>query len=124
MSVVQVDRYVLHEPIAAGGMATVYFARQRGAAGFSKVVAIKRMRPDLVHEREFVEMFMDEARLAARVRHANVVGVIDVVAAGDELLLVMEYLHGESLARLLAATKAAGQRVPPDIAVALVADVL
>ncbi|MCW5831876.1 MAG: serine/threonine protein kinase [Labilithrix sp.] len=123
-AVVEVDRYVLREPIAVGGMATVYFARQRGAAGFSKAVAIKRMRPDLVHQREFVELFVDEARLASRVRHANVVSVIDVVASGEELLLVMEYFHGESLARLLAAASRAGERVPPAIAVAIAVNVL
>jgi serine/threonine-protein kinase len=119
-----VDRYILCEPIAVGGMATVYFARQRGAAGFSKAVAIKRMRPDLVHEREFVDLFVDEARLASRVRHANVVSVTDVVASGDELLLVMEYLHGESLARLFAAANRERRRVPPAIAVALISNVL
>jgi eukaryotic-like serine/threonine-protein kinase len=122
--VLTVERYVLCEPIAVGGMATVYFARQRGAGGFSKAVAIKRMRPDLVHQREFVDLFVDEARLASRVRHANVVSVIDVVASGDELLLVMEYFHGESLSRLLRACAFAKKRVPPAIAVALVCNVL
>src|SRR5262252_2154065 len=118
--VLNIDRYVLCDPIAVGGMATVYFARQRGAAGFSKAVAIKRMRPDLVHQREFVDLFVDEARLASRVRHANVVSVIDVVASGEELLLVMDYFHGESLARLLSG----GRRVPPDVAIAIVSNVL
>src|SRR5262245_33751824 len=105
-------------------MATVYFARQRGAAGFAKAVAVKRMRPDLVHQREFADLFVDEARLASRVRHANVVSVIDVVSSGDELLLVMEYFHGESLARLLTAAMHARKSVPPEIAVALVCNVL
>jgi serine/threonine-protein kinase len=105
-------------------MATVYFARQRGAAGFAKAVAIKRMRPDLVHEREFVDLFVDEARLASRVRHANVVNVTDVVASGDELLLVMEYLHGESLSKLMGRLKDSGTPVPPAIAVSIVVGVL
>lgn len=120
----RVDRYDLCDVIATGGMATVYFARQRGAAGFRKVVAIKRMRPDLVHEREFVELFMDEARLASRVRHANVVSVTDVVLSGDELLLVMDYVHGASLASLLDASRRAGELVPADVAIAILVDVL
>jgi eukaryotic-like serine/threonine-protein kinase len=120
----QLDRYVLYDAIAVGGMATVYFARQRGAAGFRKAVAIKRMRPDLAQEKEFVDLFVDEARLASRVRHANVVGVIDVVVSGEEVLLVMDYLHGESLARLLAASARAKEPVPVDIAVAIAVDML
>lgn len=118
----EVDRYILCEPLAVGGMATVYFARQRGAAGFAKAVVVKRMRPDLVHQREFVELFVDEARLASRVRHANVVSVTDVVASGDELLLVMDYFHGESLSRVVAAS---GKKpVPNEIAVAIACGVL
>src|SRR5580704_13842306 len=93
-------RYVLHGEIASGGMATVCFARTVGAAGFSRTVAIKRLHPHLVDDPEFSAMFLDEARLAARVRHPNVVSTLDVVSTEDELFLVMEYVPGESLAAL------------------------
>ena len=73
---------------------------------------------------EFVSMFVDEARLAGRIRHPNVVPVIDVVSTAGELLLVMEYVPGETLARLLSRVRAAGRRVPPEIAVAILCDAL
>src|ERR1700690_2804211 len=85
-------RYPLFEPIASGGMATVYVARLMGPVGFSRTVAIKRLHPHLAHDTEFTTMFVDEARLAARVRHPNVVQTLDVVS-GDELFLVLEYVH-------------------------------
>jgi serine/threonine-protein kinase len=89
------------EPIASGGMATVHFGRLLGPSGFSRTVAIKRLHPQYASVPEVAAMFLDEARVAARLRHPNVVSVIDVIAEGDEVLLVMEYVHGESLAYLV-----------------------
>ncbi len=96
-----VGRYTLHEVIASGGMASVHFGRMVGSAGFARTVAIKRLHPHLARDPEFTTMFLDEARLAARVQHPNVVPTIDVVSLDGELLLVMEYVRGESLSRLL-----------------------
>src|SRR5580693_8515289 len=96
-------RYVLHGEIASGGMATVCLGRVVGAAGFARTVAIKRLHPHLARDPEVAAMFVDEARLAARVRHPNVVSTLDVVATADELLLVMDYVAGESLAGLVRA---------------------
>src|SRR5688572_31559399 len=87
-----VGRYVLYDEIAAGGMATVHLGRLLGAAGFSRTVAIKRLHPGLSRDTEYTTMFMDEARLAARIRHPNVVSVLDVVNESGELFLVMEYV--------------------------------
>src|SRR6516162_9637750 len=95
-----IGRYVLFREIAHGGMATVHLGRLRGPAGFSRTVAIKRLHPQFARDPEFVTMFLDEARLAARVQHPNVVGVLDVVASDGELFLVMEYVHGEGLSKL------------------------
>src|SRR3954453_13847544 len=92
-----VGRYVLHGEIAAGGMATVHFGRLLGPVGFSRTVAIKRLHPQFAKDPDFVAMFLDEARLAARIRHPNVVATLDVVATEGELFLVMDYVHGESL---------------------------
>ncbi|MEZ4220709.1 MAG: serine/threonine-protein kinase [Polyangiaceae bacterium] len=107
-----VGRYALYDPIAAGGMATVHFGRLRGPVGFARTVAIKRLHPELARDPEFVSMFLDEARLAARIRHPNVVQTLDVVAEDGELFLVMEYVQGESLARLLRTLSMRGERIP------------
>ena len=118
-----IGRYVLFREVAHGGMATVHLGRLRGPAGFSRTVAIKRLHPQFARNPEFVSMFLDEARLAARVQHPNVVDVLDVVAAG-ELFLVMDYVHGESLAKLLAASREAGIPVLPRIVTAIGINVL
>ena len=87
-------------------MATVHFGRLSGPAGFSRTVAVKRLHPQFAKDPEFVTMFLDEARLAARIRHPNVVPTLDVVATEGEIFLVMEYVQGEALSRLLRATRA------------------
>src|SRR3954465_2453752 len=98
---VLVGRYALFDEIASGGMGTIHLGRLLGSAGFSRVVAVKRMHAQLSRDAEFVSMFRDELRVAGRIQHPNVVGVLDVIEAGDELLLVMEYVHGESVSRLI-----------------------
>jgi serine/threonine-protein kinase len=117
-------RYLVHDEIAAGGMATVHLGKIRGPYGFSSTVAIKRLHPLLARDPDFVAMFLDEARLASRVRHANVVTVLDVLAEDGELCLVMEYVEGESLWRLAHEANAANAPVPVAVAVAVVAGVL
>jgi serine/threonine-protein kinase len=109
-------RYILYDEIGAGGMATVHLGRQLGTGGFARTVAIKRLHPNLGKDRDFVAMFLDEARLCSRIRHPNVVFTLDVVEHAGELLLVMEYVPGETLLRLLRAASAAGNRVPPSVA--------
>jgi serine/threonine-protein kinase len=100
-------------------MATVHFGRLIGPVGFSRTVAIKRLHPQYAKDPEFVAMFLDEARLAARIRHPNVLGTLDVVATDGELFLVMEYVHGESLGRLTRRRPA-----PPRIVAAIMTGVL
>jgi len=117
-------RYCLYDEIAAGGMATVHFGRLLGPAGFSRTVAIKQLHPPYARDPEFVAMFLDEARLAARIRHPNVVSTIDVVARDGELFLVMEYIQGESFARLLRTAALAGEQVPPDVVSSIVIQAL
>jgi serine/threonine-protein kinase len=115
-----VGRYALHREIAAGGMATVHLGRLLGPVGFSRTVAIKRLHPQFAREPEFVSMFLDEARLAARIRHPNVVSTLDVVAADGEIFLVMEYIQGEVLSNLLRFAAARSERVPPRIAASII----
>src|SRR5580698_5388187 len=90
-----VGRYLLYGAIASGGMATVHFGRLMGPAGFARPVAIKRLHAQFARDPDFVKMFFDEARLAARIAHPNVVATLDVVAPDDdEVFLVMEYVRG------------------------------
>jgi serine/threonine protein kinase len=119
-----VGRYVVHDRIAAGGMATVHVGRLLGAAGFSRTVAIKRLHDAYAKDTDFVAMLLDEARLAAMIRHPNVVPTLDVVAEEDELLVVMEYVEGDSVAHLIKLTLDAGQRVPATFAAAIATQAL
>lgn len=119
-----VGRYVVDDRIAAGGMATVHIGRLRGAAGFSRTVAIKRLLPQFASNPEFESLFVHEARLAARIQHPNVVATLDVVADAGELMLVMEYVPGETLARLMQKVTAKSGRVPQHIVLAIMRDAL
>ena len=107
-----IGRYALYDEIAAGGMATVHLGRLLGSVGFSRTVAIKRLHPQYAKDADFVTMFVDEARLAARIQHPNVVSVLDVVAAEGELFLVMDYVQGESLSQLLKLARKTSIQVP------------
>jgi len=105
-------------------MATVYLARLTGVGGFQRFVAIKRLHPHLATEREFVEMFLDEARLAAGIHHPNVVAILEVGANAVGYYLVMEYVEGDTLARLLARASSKGQRMPAAITLRIALDLL
>src|SRR5215471_9492239 len=113
-----IGRYALFGEIAAGGMATVHFGRLVGPVGFSRTVAIKRLHAQYAKDPDFVAMFLDEARLASRVQHPN------VVTMPSEVFLVMEYLQGESLSRLIRDARKAGELVPPGHAASIVAGML
>ncbi|HVY26485.1 MAG TPA: serine/threonine-protein kinase [Polyangiaceae bacterium] len=121
-------RYALFDEIARGGMATVHLARLRGPVGFSKTVAIKRMHEQVARDRHFVKMFLDEARVAGRIQHPNVVTVFDVIADAGEAYLVMEYIDGAPLSTLVKSADHAGQDslapVDPKFAVHILRDAL
>jgi hypothetical protein len=112
----RVGRYTIQGEIATGGMATVHYGRLVGPAGFTRGVAIKRLHPQFAKNPDFVAMFLDEARLASRILHPNVVPILDVVAEGAELFLVMEFVPGESLSKLV---KSAPGGLPITIALSL-----
>jgi serine/threonine protein kinase len=121
----QLGRYEVLTQLASGGMAAVYVARAKGVAGFERLVAVKVLHPHLAYEDEFISMFLDEARLAARIRHPNVVGTLDISdTQGDGFFLVMEYIEGDHLGALLAAAARAGERVPTPIVARIVLDAL
>jgi serine/threonine protein kinase len=121
----RIGRYALFEQFASGGMATVHLGRLDGAGGFSRVVAIKRLLPNLVQNEDFTQMLLKEARLAARVRNPNVVPTVDVVASKGDVLLVLEYVHGESLSNLCRIqARERREHVPLDIAVGVMLGML
>ena len=125
MSVVlRVGRYEALRPIASGGMATVYLGRAEGARGFERQVAIKAMHPHLADDPEFVTMFLDEARMAANIRHPNVVPTLDVAEEGGQLFLIMEYIEGLSLHAMKRALKKQNGSVPLPIALRIALDML
>jgi len=101
--VLTVGNYELFDEIGTGGLATVHFGRFHSSAGFVRTVAIKRLHPQFAKDPYFVTMFVDEARLVTRISHPNVVPVLDIVVGDGEVFLVMEYVRGEPLSRLLRA---------------------
>ena len=116
----RLGRYEVLARLASGGMAAVYVARALGVAGFERLFAIKVLHPHLAHEEEFISMFLDEARLAARIRHPNVVPTIDISDTEDAgYFLVMDYIEGDHLGALLAASVSSrGTKLPPSICAA------
>ncbi len=117
-------RYVLHDSIGSGGMATVHLGHLHAPLGFTRVVAIKRLHPALSHQPEFAAMLVDEARITARVRHLNVVPTLDVFLENGECFLVMEYVEGESLAKLLRSASQAEVAAPLSVVSAVLSGVL
>jgi serine/threonine-protein kinase len=97
----KLGRYYLASQIASGGMATVFLATVKGPGGFEKVNALKRIHPHLAEETDFVDMFLDEARIASRIHHANVCQVFDFGESEGTYFIAMEYLIGEPLSRAM-----------------------
>ncbi len=116
--------YVLEERLAAGGMAEIFRARRVGVAGFARRVCIKRILPSLSDEREFVEMFIDEARTGAQLRHGNIVSIDDFGEVEGQYFLCMEYVSGVDLARLSSAISRDGRLLPFDVATYVASEVL
>ncbi|CAN5759150.1 hypothetical protein BH11MYX3_BH11MYX3_15730 [soil metagenome] len=121
---ITVGRYQLHRQIARGGMATIHIAHLVGDVGFSRIVAAKRLHPELAQDRDFVAMFLDEARVASKVHHRNVVPVLDVVTMQNEVVLVQDYVHGVPLSWLQRTLFEASARIPLTIAVSIACQVL
>jgi len=120
----KIGKYDLLGLIAQGGMGNVYLARAEGLAGFSKLVVLKTLRADLADDTRFREMFLDEARLAARLNHRNIVQTNDVGDANGVYYMVMDYLEGRSLAKVHRVMQKRGERLPLALEVRILADVL
>lgn len=120
----RIGRYDLIAEIASGGMATVYLGRLSGVGGFQRNVAIKCLHPHLAKNLEFVEMFLDEARLAALIHHPNVVSIHEVGEGEQGFYLVMDYVEGDTLATLLSRSSSRGAVIPTGVAIRIVVDML
>jgi serine/threonine-protein kinase len=116
-------KYRLIAELGHGGMAEVYLAVVRGPAGFNKLVVIKQIRPQLAEDPEFLGMFLDEARLAARLSHPNVVQTNEVGQEGERYFIAMEYLEGQPLNRIVHRLQKTGG-LPLPMHLKLVADAL
>ncbi|HUT77496.1 MAG TPA: serine/threonine-protein kinase, partial [Polyangia bacterium] len=95
-----VGRYEVIYPLAAGGMASVHVGRLSGMAGFEKLVAIKTIHPHLAVQPEFVKMFLDEARVAARIHHPNVGEILEIGEDDGLLFMVGELIRGQDLRQI------------------------
>jgi serine/threonine-protein kinase len=120
----RVGRYEVLLRIASGGMATVYLACARGLAGFEREVALKLVHPHLRESQAFVVDLIEEAKLAVRIRHPNVVPVLDVEEDPFGVFLVMDYVEGDSLSGLVRAAAAIGSHVPAPIWLRILLDAL
>jgi len=115
--------YTLVERIAAGGMAEVFKAKRSGVEGFEKIVAVKRILPHLSDNKEFVDMFIDEAKVVAGLTHPNIVHIFDLGRLDDTYFIAMEYVHGRDLRSILRRARDKGLRVPLELAAFVVSRV-
>jgi len=118
----KLDRYELLCPIASGGMATVWLAQLRGKRGFEKLFAIKTIRTEFLEDPRFQEMFLDEARIASGIQHPNVAQILDLGEQRDVLFIVMEWVDGDSLAKIRRLLAKRGAKLPVGIALRILAD--
>src|SRR5689334_10708459 len=115
-------KYILVQKLAEGGMAEIFLAKQTGVEGFERNVVIKRMLAHLSRQDEFVTMFLDEARLATRLIHPNIIPIYDLGLAEGSYFICMEYLPGEDLSWVLRQARGQGRQLPIDVAVRIIVD--
>jgi len=116
----KLGKYEVIRQIAVGGMAELYLARTVGMEGFEKLVCVKRILPQYANNPSFVNMFLNEARLAALLHHPNIAQVYDIGQEQGEYFFAMEYVHGEDLGRLVATAQETGVPISLDCALTLV----
>ncbi|MEZ4393817.1 MAG: serine/threonine-protein kinase [Polyangiales bacterium] len=120
----RVGRFDLVTRLGAGGMANVFLARHQGEAGFERLAAIKLLHRHLSSDEQFVQMFFDEARVAARIHHPNVVPILEIGSEHDQLYMVMDYVEGDTLAAVQRAAIGVRRAIPVGIVLRIVLDAL
>src|SRR6187399_127754 len=119
---IRFGKYQLVTQLAEGGMARLFLSFARGLAGFDKLVVVKQIRPELAWDQDFVEMFFDEARIAARLSHRNVVHTYEVAEENGAYILAMEYLEGQTLGEVL--RRVTREKIPLDLHLWMLTQVL
>lgn len=117
-------KYILTERIAKGGMAEIHLGKIVGSDGFSRVCAFKRILPHFAQDKEFIQMFRQEAMVAKQLQNKNIVQVYDFVADDQSFMLVMEYVDGQDLRTVLGAVESLRRRIPTEICCYIVIEVL
>src|SRR5689334_19668846 len=105
-------KFEIIRKLAVGGMAEIYLARVRGTAGFEKLVVLKRILPHIAQDPAFVQMFLDEARLAATLQHPNIADVYEVGEINGEVFFTMEYVHGQDVRGIRWAARKRDEPIP------------
>src|SRR5690349_4672885 len=103
-------------------MAQIFLARQQGVEGFEKLLVVKRILPHLAENEDFVTMFLDEARIAARLNHPNIVQIFNLGAQDDSYFIAMEYIHGEDARRVFRRAEADGKSIPVPLICRIIMD--
>ncbi|MCA9608900.1 MAG: serine/threonine protein kinase, partial [Myxococcales bacterium] len=119
-----ISKFLLLDRLAVGGMAEVYRAKSLGVHGFEKIIAIKRMLPQLAEDDEFVQMFVEEAKIAGRLRHANITRIFELGKVQGTHFIAMEYVFGKDLLQIRKRLEATGRRMSPAMAAWIIAAVL
>jgi len=120
----RLGRYLLIRPLASGGMGDIFLAEHTGLSGFAKRVAVKQIRPAYARDPGYLTLFLNEARIGSFLNHPNIVHIFDVGHDGDDLWLVMEYVDGVDLKRLLRRAHLAGRPILPTTLAAIIIEVL
>jgi serine/threonine protein kinase len=119
----RLGKYEIIRELATGGMATIYLARVSGTAGFEKLCVLKCILPGLARDRSFVTMFLDEARIAATLRHSNIADVFDLGVEDGTYYFAMEYVHGQNARVVRIESKARQLPIPLEVSLSIVAGI-
>ncbi len=111
--VIPFGKYLLLERLAVGGMAEVFLAKSFGIEGFEKIIAIKRILPTMAEDEDFIEMFIDEAKIAGHLNHANIVPIYELGKIGDSHYIAMEFVWGKDLLQIMNRFRRMRKRMPP-----------
>lgn len=115
-------RYQIIRRLAVGGMGEVFLARQSSVAGFDRLIILKSLLPDLADQKDFVDQFLDEARVAATLNHPNIVSIYEVGQWNGTYFIAMEYIRGDNLSRLQRAAERAKRAIPLDVCAFIIHD--
>ena len=122
MSELIFDKYEIIRRLAVGGMGEIFLARQRGVAGFDRLVILKSLLPDLAEQAGFIDQFLDEARVAATLNHPNIVSIYEVGAWQGVYFIAMEYINGDAVSQLTSGLAKQGQVLPVPVAARIIHD--